>query len=197
MKKDEFLSLLSDALSPLEKMERLRTVQYYRESIEDRMEEGTDEEAAVAGMEPVQTIAERVIEDARERGALKKERHPVPAVLNVLGFPLWFPLLAALGAAAVAVYAAVWSVVVSLFAVVASLGLAGVAGVAAMAVFVGVHLWSAIFLLGAGFICAALGIALFFPVLALSKWLIEITNRTVSGLWNKRKVWRKTEGNAE
>jgi len=184
MKKDEFLRRLNAALSPLQKPERVKTVQYYRECVEDRMEDGMDEETAVGGLEPIDTIAARAIEDAQSRGMLRKKPHPLSTILIVLGFPVWFSLLAALGAVTLAMYVSAWAVIVSLFAVVASLGLAGVAGVAAVALYYAAHLWTAVFLLGAGCVCAALGIVLFFPSLALTKWLIAGTGRVARALWS-------------
>ena len=48
MTKDEFILTLQNALSGMPRADLERTVQYYREMIEDRMEEGMGEEAAVA-----------------------------------------------------------------------------------------------------------------------------------------------------
>lgn len=194
MKKDEFLNRLSGALSPLEKMERIRTVQYYRESIDDRIEEGVDEEQAVSEMEDIGTIATRTLEDAAVRGMLKKEGRPVSTALIILGFPVWLPILAALAAVLLSMYVVAWSVIISLFAVVAALGLSGVAGIFAMCLYAGTHFITALFLLGAGFICAALGIGLFFPSLALAKWLIAGTGNVTVSIWNKL-FRRKGEAN--
>ena len=57
MRKDEFLKRLNKALGSLDAKERARTVQYYREILEDRMEDGTPEEDAVAALGPVEQIA--------------------------------------------------------------------------------------------------------------------------------------------
>lgn len=48
-----------------------------------------------------------------------------------------------------------------------------------------------LFLLGAGFVCAALGIALFFPSLALARRLIRGTSRASKALWHS--LFRKKE----
>ena len=47
MKKKEFLDALSRGLSPLPKRERDERVNFYREMIDDRIEEGIPEEEAV------------------------------------------------------------------------------------------------------------------------------------------------------
>ena len=60
MNKETFLTKLTEALSFMDPAERNRTVQYYREILEDRVEDGLREEDAVAEMEPVAEIAARL-----------------------------------------------------------------------------------------------------------------------------------------
>ena len=55
-KKLEALNIKSDDIYP----ETRRLVGFYQEMIEDRMEDGISEEEAVAGMEPIEDIVERV-----------------------------------------------------------------------------------------------------------------------------------------
>ncbi len=74
MSKKVFLKKLGKALGSLPKDERAKTLSYYDELIEDRIEEGLSEEAAVAAMGDINDIANEIIADARERGVeLKKE----------------------------------------------------------------------------------------------------------------------------
>ena len=61
LNKAEFLDDLKCKLSSLPKEEREKTVNYYTEMIDDRIESGMGEEEAVAQMESTQTIAERLI----------------------------------------------------------------------------------------------------------------------------------------
>ena len=48
MRKQEFLNQLAAALAGMDREERYRTLSYYDELIDDRMEDGQDEEQAVA-----------------------------------------------------------------------------------------------------------------------------------------------------
>lgn len=191
MNKETFLTKLTEALSFMDPAERNRTVQYYREILEDRVEDGLREEDAVAEMEPVAEIAARL--RAENGPSTKKKRPHWETVLLIAGFPLWFPLLLAAGCVFFALFIAAWSVILALFSVTAALVLCLIAGIGCLFLLLtnGYPL-TGLFLLGVGLFCAALGIALFIPVLALSRLLI----RGVSQLFRflRGKLISKKEG---
>ena len=85
MNKDEFLKQLMQALHALDVTERARTVQYYREILEDRIEDGLTEEAAVAEMESIDDIVAGILSDAASRGKLKQHRSAWNVTLLILG----------------------------------------------------------------------------------------------------------------
>lgn len=202
MNKDEFLSRLSEQLAPLDQMERVRMVQYYREIIEDRVEDGLTEEQAVEELEDLDEIAARILDEMGPKPKSQLEPQPQPqpeivyqpvvqkrrggfsTVLLVLGFPVWFPLLMAAGAIVLSVYIVAWALVISLYAVVGSLLLAGVAGVIGFFVHMGCHFMSGLFLMGAGFVCAGLGVALLFPICGAVKALIAGSAHFGKWAWN-------------
>ena len=64
MTREQFLNELKAALADMQEEEREGVLSYYAEMIDDRMEAGMTEEAAVKAMEPVQEIASRVLEEA-------------------------------------------------------------------------------------------------------------------------------------
>lgn len=192
MSKDEFLKQLNQALHSLDATERARTVQYYREILEDRVEDGLSEADAVAEMEPIADIAAGILADASARGVLRAHRSGWSIALLVLGSPLWLALLLTLGAVVLAMYLVAWAVILSLFSVVAALGVGILAGIVALFVYWATLPMTAMFLLGAGLICAALGIALFFPVLTLTKWLIRATAGAGRTIWNS--IFHRKEG---
>ncbi len=111
MDKNTFLLQLQKRLKGLPEEDIQRTIEYYREMIEDRMEEGLSEEEAVADMGAVEEIAEPLM--------LQKSRRKMKAweiVLLILGFPVWFPLLMAAAAVVIALIATIYAVDVSLAA---------------------------------------------------------------------------------
>ena len=64
MTREQFLNELKAALSAMETEEKEAVLAYYAEMIDDRIEAGMSEEAAVMAMEPVREIAARVLEEA-------------------------------------------------------------------------------------------------------------------------------------
>lgn len=189
MKKKEFLDALSRGLSSLPKREREERVNFYREMIDDRIEEGIPEEEAVAGVGTVDGIVSQILS---ERPAVVQEPRKSGGrvgliLLLVLGFPVWFPLLLALF---VSIVSALFSFLVALWSVELSLAAGAVGGVGSFFVllFTG-QVASAFFTLGAALVSGGLGILLFFGAIAVTKALgrgVAQVARTLFG-WMKRK----------
>lgn len=134
MSKQEFLAELKGRLHALEEVEIKKTLAYYSEIIDDRIEEGMPEEEAVAGMEPVGAIAEQILQDAPIQ-TLIRARKPRnlsagTIVLLVLGSPVWLPLLLAGVILVFALFLVLWALVISLWAVIVAFAVGGLASVA-------------------------------------------------------------------
>ena len=127
---EQFLKRLKVALSFMQPIEQVRTVQYYREILEDRVEEGLTEEEAVAEMESVEDIAASLMPEDEELPPVveyiekPQKRSAWTWIFLILGFPLWFPLLVAVGAVVLAVVVSLWAVFVTMVVSVAVLALA-------------------------------------------------------------------------
>ena len=63
MTRAQFLNDLYHYLRPLGQEQAEQHLTYYAEMLADRMEEGMTEDEAVAGMEDVETIARRILEE--------------------------------------------------------------------------------------------------------------------------------------
>ena len=158
MDKNTFLSELQKRLKGLPQEDVQRTLDYYREMIEDRMEEGLLEEEAVAEIGSVEEIAEPLLPKSSRRKMKAWE-----IVLLILGFPVWFPLLAA--AAAVVI-----SIIASIYAVDVSLAASCLGGVLCTVVYLIQCNWAgAAFLFGCGLVCGGLAILCFMGSNALMK----------------------------
>ena len=130
MTRKEFLDGLRQEMRGLPMQEIEQTIHYYSEIIADRMEEGMTEEAAVAKMEPMHVIAKRVAADFK--GVTTTPRRKLPGfliVLLILGFPLWFPLLATGVALMVVALTLAWVMVLVLWAVCLGLFSGGMAAI--------------------------------------------------------------------
>ena len=184
MEKREFLRRLSRALSPLTREERARMLEYYAEMIDDRVEQGENEAAVIAGLGDIRQLADGLVADAASRGELRQGPKPLPTVLIVLGSPIWLVLLVCLAVVILCIYVVAWVVVVTLLFTVFSLELAGVFGIFRLFLFLGENPASAFFVFGAGTVCAGLGLLLAFPVIQLAKWLAKAAARLASRLWH-------------
>lgn len=159
MNKQAFLRELSGSLRELPRAERAQSLEYYGEMIQDRMEEGMTEEAAVACLGSVEEIARQILE-----GSPLPEKKQVRAsggvvALVVLGSPIWLSLLFAFLAVVLSAYIALWSLIAALYAVLLGMAVCGPCGLLGFVVgLVKGNLAQAVLLLGGG--CALLGAAL-------------------------------------
>jgi len=180
MTKREFLNQLEARLAQLPQAERLKSLGYYAEIIDDRVEEGMAEEEAVEALGDIGELARQILLDAPLptliKSTMPKKRWATwEVVLLVLGFPLWFPLLISFFAVVFSIYVSVWAVIISLFAAVASILVTGLALVAAsfVAMFTLGPWW--VILLGAGLTLLGLGILAILGMIWFSKVLVSGT----------------------
>lgn len=194
MNKLEFINALGEKLTLLPPAEVSGILDYYVESIDDRIEDGLDEAAAIDSLGPIDELAVKILaeqealvppsapeppkfdwepEPAHDVPPEPKKRRMSPGVivLLVLGSPVWLTLLLGFGCAALGIYIAVWAVIGSLFIAAAALILAGVIG-AVFSFFVPASPNTfAVRLLASGSCLAIAGVGLF--LLPLSIFLIR------------------------
>lgn len=132
MNKEAYLQRIRHLLQTLPEEDRERSLAFYAESIDDRMEDGMSEEEAVASLESPEEAAKSILMDTPLPKLVKarvKQRRmgALEILLLVLGFPLWFPLLLTILILGLTVYLVAWTLVLSLGAVVLALGLSAAA----------------------------------------------------------------------
>ena len=99
MDRQTFLTALEAQLRRLPEQERQQSLRYYEEMIDDRMEEGMDEQAAVAAMGDVAEIAQEVLMELSLPRLVKTRLKPQrklrvwEIVLLALGSPVWLPVV--------------------------------------------------------------------------------------------------------
>lgn len=124
MTKIEFSERLKQTLvgRGLPREEAAKSVEFYLEMIDDRVEDGMNEEEAVAALGSIEDIAEQILYDlplgvlVKSKIKNKKEKNGNPAliiVLAILGFPIWFPLMITVLAAIFSVYIIIWSLILA------------------------------------------------------------------------------------
>jgi uncharacterized membrane protein len=182
MKKPEFISMLSDKLAVLPKAEIDKSVDYFSEIIDDRVEDGMSEDEAVGSLESIDVIIEKIMYETslpvlmRSRMTPKRPLTTLNIVIIIVGCPIWLSLLIAGIAVFLSFYASVWAVIVSLYAAVLALALSGIAAIIFCPHYFASSIQTGLFILGAGLFCAGFGMLLFFPVKALSQLLIRFTS---------------------
>ena len=170
MNKQAFLKALEDRLDGLSAQERARALEFYAQSVDDRVEDGMAEEQAVAALGEVDQIARELLADQPLKVVVRERaRREGGAAGRVLLLILASPLLLVLLACVLSVYASLWAVVVSLFAAGAAGAVLGVAG--------GIVIQAAngLCLCGAGLVCVALGLVLLDPARLAVKGLLALT----------------------
>ena len=189
MNKQEFLLALRGGLSDLSEADIKASLDYYAEIIDDQMEEGIPEADAVASLGSVVTVAEQILLDmplsklVKARVKPKRRLRAWEIVLIAVGFPVWFPILVALAAVALALYVVLWSVVISLYSVDVSLAACLFGGIGGgIVLFITGNPFSALFLLGAGLVCGGLSIFLFFGCKAATKGTVLLAKQMLLGV---------------
>ena len=198
MNKTDFLLELNEKLSFLPREEVKERLAFYREMIEDRMEEGLSEEEAVAAVGSVDEIVAQILADtpftklAKEKIKSNRQLNTWEIVLLILGFPVWLPLGIAAIAVIFSVYVSLWSVIISLWAVFASLAACAVGGILACVVFIiGGNVPTGLAMLAAGIVCAGLSIFMFIGCKAAVKGTLILTKKFA--LWVKSCFVKKEE----
>ena len=178
MKKNEFLAELRGRLAGLSEADLNRSLDYYAEMIDDRMEDGLSEEEAVNAVGTPAEIANEILGEMPLAKLVKARVKPKgrmaawEVVLLILGSPLWLALLLTLFAAVFSLYIAFWAVIISLWAAELALGTAALAGICVLPVAITQgNVWAGIALFGAGLVLAGLTVFGYYGCLYASKGL--------------------------
>lgn len=178
MNKNEFINKLNNKLSNFPETEVLDRISFYTEMIDDYVDEGMSEEEAILKLGSIDEIVESIAHEiplskiAKKKLKSRRKLNTLEIVLLIVGFPLWFSLLAGGISVILALYAAIWTVVICLWAIVVSCGVTAFASVILFIVYV----CSGEPSLGFGLFAAALvllGVAMLFII--ASKYLTDIT----------------------
>jgi uncharacterized membrane protein len=184
MNKEQFLNTLREKLSSLSAEDLAERLAFYREAIDDRLEDGLTEEEAVAQLGSVDEITVRIIGDIPS-AVTAKEKHrvnPWVVVLLVLGSPLWISLLLTAFSVVISVYATVWSGVITLWAVdvsIVSIAVASLAG--SILLFVKGNIAGGFAAVACLLFCAGLSILGFYGCLYITKGTAWLTGKSI--LW--------------
>ena len=135
MTKIEFINTVKTELYGYPEDEIIKSLSFYTESIDDRIEDGMPEDKAVSELGsiseiirdikltmPISVLAKTRIKESKDKSASKT----VWIILAIAGFPIWLPLGLAFAAVALAVYITIWGCIAALFACELAFGLSGI-----------------------------------------------------------------------
>ncbi len=201
MCKQEFLARLRKGLSGLPQPEIEERLNFYREMIEDHMEDGVSEAEAVLAVGSIEEIVSQAVADtplakiAQEKIKPKRRLTAWEVSLIILGSPIWLSLLIAGFAVLISLYAVLWSVILSLWAVFGSIVGCALGGIAAgiFCTCSGSAL-TGVALISAGSVCAGLSIFIFYGCRAATKGIWMLTKQLL--LWIKRCFLKRRNCNA-
>ena len=186
MTKRKFLIGLQRKLSGLPRRDAEERISFYSEMIDDRIEDGYSEAAAVSDIGSLDEISAQIIKDAalskatRKEAGTKRQWSAWEIILLVLCAPIWLSLAIAAVAVAISLYAVLWSVIISLWAVVISLAACALGGVVAGVFFAAYGNGAAgASTIGVGLVCAGLAILLFFGCAAATRGAILLSKNVV------------------
>ena len=174
MGKIEFLYELDRRLAMLPEEDRARSIEYYSEIIDDRIEDGIPEEKAVLYLGSIDDIVSQIVSETPLPKLIKtklKKKDNAKAgtkiwetILLIFGFLVFgIPVIASIFAVAVSIYASLWAVVIALFAVSVALFAGGILAIIAFfPIIVMGHVPNAFIALGAGFISLGLVVPFFY-----------------------------------
>lgn len=162
MNKSRFSATLKRELRGMPRAEIAKTVAYYEEMIDDKIEGGMTEEQATASLGDPKEIARSICAEgpAAEKPKTHSSLAPWVVALLVLGFPLWVGLAAGALGLLVGFFAVVFSLGVAFFAVLAAMLAGGAAELLKAAFLVGSGGWQAVVSVGAGLLLLGVGLLL-------------------------------------
>lgn len=189
MSKQEFLDTLQKKLAGLPKDEIEERLNFYSEMIDDRIEEGLTEKAAIEELGSIEEVVSQIMADIPLSKLVKEKIKPNRTlkvweiILLVLGSPLWLSFLLAGICIVIAVYAVIWSLVIALWAVEISLIACPIAGVFTGCIFiVQGNVVSGVAMFGASLMCLGFAILGWFGCKQATKGIAFLSKKVFIGI---------------
>lgn len=194
MKKNEFLEALRGGLSGVPQSDIDERLAFYAELIDDRIEDGTSEEDAVAEFGNIDDIISQIMSDiplshiVKEKVKKRRRLRAWEIVLLILGAPVWLPIVITVAVVFLVLYVLFWAVaVVCTYVVDMALFVCGAAGLIGAFIYIYLgNIGGAGCAIGAAMLCVGLGILLFMACTSVVRGAAKLTKRF--WLWVKSKL---------
>jgi len=181
MSKSEFIRSLDRMLSQLPENERKRHTGYYEELIDDMVESGINEYDAVTKLGDPKSIANDILTDTPLPLLVKTKVRPsggwtaLTIILAILSCPIWLPIVIALFATLIAVYAVFWVIVIAFAAIILGLVFGGLAVVIVSPFAIGTSFGASLLMIGWSLTAVGIGILLCYMVYWAGLGIVNLT----------------------
>lgn len=170
MNRNEYLNAISAKLKGLSEEDLKKALAFYKEALDDRIEEGMTEEEAIADIGTPEDIAAQIAAEIPLskliKAKAKTSRSPKvwEIVLLVIFFPIWAPILLSLFILVFSVYISLWFAVLAFVISAVAIILTGAAGLLASVILIPhVTVFNVIAFLGVSFLLLGIGCFLLIP----------------------------------
>lgn len=184
MNKAEFIEKLKKGLFGLPEVDIERSVEFYSEIIDDKIEDGLSEEEAVEQLGSVEAAVAQIISETSLKSIVKKKMERRRSlrvweiVLLALGSPIWLSLLIAAAAVIFSTYVTLWSAVIVIWAMLAVTVCVSSSGIFGTIVFIiEGNTLQGIALFALALICAGLSIYMFYGCKYITLSFIRLTKK--------------------
>ena len=191
MTKKEFLDELAKGLYGIPNEDITRSLEFYSEMIDDRIEEGMSEEEAVAEIGTVKEAISQILAEIpitkliKEKVKKRRSSSAFETVLLILGSPIWLSLLISAFAVILSVYVSIWSVIISLWSAFASFVACALGGIISGVVFICTdNLLSGLTMLALSITLAGLSVFAFFGCKIATKGILILTKKIALAIKN-------------
>jgi len=189
MNKSEFMAALRENLKGVPEDDINKSLDFYAEMIDDRVEDGMSEEEAVEALGSMEEIINQILSEISLPKLVKEKVRPKQTlkawevVLIVLGAPVWVPIVLALCSVVLSCYLVVWVMIISLYALDLSVAFSGLALVAtAFAALVQGQFAVFGMMFGCGIMAVGLSILLFFGFNLVTKGILWLSKKILIGI---------------
>ena len=184
MTKNEFLAELRSRLSDIPEKDIDDRLGFYSEMIDDRIEEGISEEEAVNEIGSIDEIAAGItaeiksLDKAKKEKRTEKKRKTWQTVLLAVGSPIWGALAISAAAVVFSLWVSLWAVIASIWAAFGAFA-AGAVGCIVMAVvqFATGNALVGVAMIGYSLTLTGLSIFSFFGCIAATKGSVILTKK--------------------
>ena len=198
MTRFDFLYELRQGLKDFSEEEIMEHIVYYREMIEDRMEDGISEEDALKEIGTPEEVVARIYAETPLptliKTKLKKERYIKgwQIVLIILGSPIWLSLLIAVFAVFISLIAAAFAVIAALYTAPIALGASSIATLCLIIpMIISSNIPGAVACLGLSLFCTGASILTFLGINLITKLIIKLFKKIIKAI--KSRFIRKEE----